>query len=68
MAIVTENYEVRKDGVQLVRTYSDINHYIISDETGAKYVDAIDPDYKNRTYTESDEEIKEETEEIEADE
>lgn len=60
--IVTEFYREREDGVILDITYSDIHHYIISDETGAKYESAIDPEYLHRTYTESDEEIPEEEE------
>ncbi len=58
--IVTEFYREREDGVILNRTYSDIHNYIISDETGAKYDEAIDPEYLHRTYTESDEPIPEE--------
>ena len=58
--IVTDFYREREDGVRLVITYSDIRHYIISDETGAKYDSAIDPEYLHRTYTESDEPIPEE--------
>lgn len=58
--IVTEFYREREDGVVLNRTYSDIHNYIISDETRAKYEEAIDPEYLHRTYTESDEPIPEE--------
>ena len=58
--IVTEFYREREDGVILNRTYSDIHNYIISDETGTKYEEAIDPEYLHRTYTESDEPIPEE--------
>lgn len=55
--IVTEFYRTREDGVNLYKTYSDINHYIIQDQTGAKYTEAIDIENRGYTYTESDEEI-----------
>lgn len=55
--IVTEFYRTREDGVNLYRTYSDINHYIIQDQTGRQYTDAIDIENRGYTYTESDEEI-----------
>ena len=55
--IKTEPYMTRSDGVVLVRTYSDIHHTIISDETGFEYDEAIDPEYKHRTYHESENEI-----------
>lgn len=58
--IITDFYREREDGVILNRTYSDIQHYIISDETGVKYNEAIDPENLHRTYTESDELIPEE--------
>lgn len=57
--IIEEYYKTREDGVVLNRTYSDIRHYIISDETGAMYSEAIDPAELHRTYTESSEEIPE---------
>lgn len=60
--IVTEFYRTREDGVNLYRTYSDINHYIIQDQTGAKYIGAIDIENRGYTYTESDEEIVDESE------
>lgn len=56
--IVTEYYMTRKDGVILDRTYSDEGYYIISDETGVKYDEAVDPRELHRTYTESDEKIE----------
>lgn len=52
--IQTEYYITRKDGVILIRTYSDINMKICSDETNELYDDAVDPEYLNRTYTETD--------------
>lgn len=57
MAIVTEFYREREDGVRLVRTYSDINHYIERD--GVVYSEAIDPEELNRQYTETDTPIEE---------
>jgi hypothetical protein len=61
MAIKTEFFRVREDGVTLVRTYSDINHYIERD--GVVYSEAIDPEHLNRVYTET-EQLIEEIEEI----
>ena len=62
MAIKTEFYRTREDGVNLVRTYSDINHYI--EREGVIYSEAIDPEELGRQYTETELEI-EETEQIE---
>lgn len=52
-------------GKELIKTISDNNKYIIQNETGAKYAEAVD--VPNRyTYTESNEDIEiEKTEEIE---
>lgn len=44
------------NGKQLVKTYSDNNKYIIQNETGIKYSEAIDIPYKY-TYIESNENI-----------
>ena len=52
--IVTEYYSTRSDGVRLFLTYSDIDHYIIQDQTGAVYESAIDVENKGYTYTESE--------------
>lgn len=49
--IRTERVEGSED---LVRTYSDAGMMITQDGTGDMYMEAIDPDYMNRTYTESD--------------
>lgn len=60
MAIVTEFYRTREDGVKLIRTYSDINHHIERD--GVIYSEAIDPAGLGRLYTETElpiEELKE---------
>ncbi len=48
-------FETREDGVNLFRTYSDDNHYIIQNETGIEYKEAIDVEDSPYTYTESDE-------------
>ena len=52
--IVTEFYMTRKDGVNLYRTYSDIQMMIRQDGTGILYDEAIDPENSGRTYTETD--------------
>lgn len=44
-------------GDNLIRTYSDAGKYIIQNETGVKYAEAIDIPNKY-TYTESDEDIE----------
>ena len=53
--IKTEFYITREDGVQLERTFSDINHYIERD--GLLFEEAVDPVGSGRVYTESDKEI-----------
>lgn len=52
--IQTKYYMTRKDGVVLIYTYSNINMKIRSNETNELYDDAVDPEYLNRTYTETD--------------
>ena len=52
--IQTEIYNTMPDGTVLIRTYSDSGHYIIQDETGIEYSEAVDPEKMGRTYTESD--------------
>ena len=49
------------NGRELTKTYSDAGKYIIQNETGLKYVEAVDIPYKC-TYTESNEEIPKEEE------
>ena len=49
------------NGRELIKTYSDNNKYIIQNETGAKYTEAIDIPNKY-TYIESEEDIKVEEE------
>ena len=60
MAVVYEQIE----GTDLVKAYSDTGHKIVQDGTGAVYDEAVDPDFMNRTYTESDEMKEEYIEEI----
>jgi hypothetical protein len=58
MAIITEYYKTRDDGVVLNRTYSD-NGMMIERE-GVRYDEAIDPADSGREYTETDIPISEE--------
>jgi hypothetical protein len=51
------------NNMELIRTYSDENKYIIQLETGIKYIEAIDIPNKY-TYIESEEEINEPEEEL----
>ena len=55
--VVKEFYRTREDGVNLYRNYSDEGYYIIQDQTGAKYAEAIDVEDAPYTYTETDESI-----------
>lgn len=64
MAVVYERIE----GTDLIRAYSDTGHKLVQDGTGAVYDEAVDPDFCNRTYTESDEMKEEYSEEIETEE
>lgn len=61
MAIVTEYYRTREDGVVLNRTYSDEGYMVERD--GVRYSEAIDPAEFGRVYTETDEKIEREAEE-----
>ena len=56
--IVREFYRTRKDGVNLFRTYSDEGNYILQNETGVKYAEAIDVETAPYTYSETDEKIE----------
>ena len=56
MALRTEYYKTRSDGVVLNRTYSDRGFMIERD--GVRYCEAIDPAELNRQYTETDEPIE----------
>jgi hypothetical protein len=55
--IKQEYYAIRKDGVQLIRTYSDKNKMIIQLETGIEYSEAIDVYPVMYTYIEIDKDI-----------
>ena len=50
--IQQETYIVRRDGVTLVRTYSDAGR-MIENEDGARYAEAIDETPLMHTYTET---------------
>lgn len=56
--IVKEFYRTRKDGVNLYRTYSDKEVYILQNETGAEYTEAIDVEGAPYTYSETDKPIE----------
>ena len=56
--IVKEFYRTRKDGVNLYRTYSDKEVYILQNETGAEYTEAIDVEDAPYTYSETDKPIE----------
>ena len=60
--IVREFHKTRKDGVNLYRTYSDTDHYIVQNETGIEYTKAIDVEGAPYTYRESERVIKKEGE------
>lgn len=57
MAIKTEFYRTREDGVNLYRTYSDEGFYIVQNETGVEYEEAIDVENAPYTYSETDKPI-----------
>jgi hypothetical protein len=60
--IVTEQYMTRKDGVVLMRTYSDRKKTILQVETGNKYSEAIDVSPVRYTYTETEEDVPDDSE------
>lgn len=64
--IIKEFYKTREDGVRLYRTYSDEGMYIIQNQTGNMYSEAIDVEDKPYTYTETDKPIEVEPIEDEA--
>jgi len=61
--IVREYYRTREDGVRLYRTYSDKGMYIVQNQTGIEYSEAIDVEGSQYTYTETDRPIEESTDE-----
>lgn len=54
MAIIRESFKTRKDGVNLVRTYSDKGVYIQKDGTDEVYPEAIDVENAGYTYSETE--------------
>ena len=53
--IISERIEPQEQGGWvLIRNYSDSGLMIRQDETGDLYEEAIDPEFTNRTYTETD--------------
>lgn len=52
--IVQTTFQNDPDGWVFVRTYSDAGFMVRQDETGVLYSEAIDPQWCNRTYTETD--------------
>lgn len=57
--IVKEFYKTREDGVNLYRTYSTDNKFILQNETGVEYAEAIDVENAPYTYTEMEKPIEE---------
>lgn len=57
MAIVTELFRTRNDGVNLYRTYSDEDKQILQVETGIVYDEAIDVEGAPYTYVEYEEPV-----------
>jgi hypothetical protein len=60
--IIREYYRKREDGVRLYRTYSDQGMYILQNETGIEYSEAIDVEGSMYTYTETYRPIEKEIE------
>lgn len=56
--VIKKFYATRPDGVNLYRTYSDEGFYIVQNETGAEYTEAIDVDGAMHTYSETDKPIE----------
>lgn len=56
--IIKEFYEKRFDGVNLYRTYSDKEVYILQNETNTEYAEAIDVENAPYTYSETDKPIE----------
>lgn len=65
--IIKEFYRQRKDGVNLYRIYSNEGFYILQNETGIEYEEAIDVENAPYTYSETDKPIPEEPSEEEPD-
>jgi hypothetical protein len=60
--IIKEFYITRKDGVNLYRTYSDEGLYIVQNETGIEYTEAVDVEGAPFTYNETNRLIDSEAE------
>lgn len=60
MAVKTDYYNTRSDGVRLFRTYSDEGYMLLQNETGIEYSEAIDVENAPYTYTETENKIEEE--------
>lgn len=56
--LIREFYATRKDGVNLYKSYSDQNFYILQNETGVEYSEAIDIETAPYSYTETDKPIE----------
>jgi len=65
--IIQNRFKQEEDGWVLVRTYSDRNKMIMQDETGELYAEAVDPDFMNKTYTETEIDIEDNMETPEED-
>lgn len=52
--VIKEFYKTREDGVNLYRTYSDKGVFILQNETGEEYSEAVDVEGSPYTYTETD--------------
>ena len=52
--IVKEYFITREDGVILNRTYSDAGFFILQNETGIEYSEAVDVEDAPYTYSETD--------------
>ena len=61
--IMTTYFATREDGVVLNRTYSVEGFYILQNETGIKYSEAVDVEGAPYTYSETDELIETEADE-----
>lgn len=61
MAIITELFMTRNDGMNLYRTYSDLGMRILQVETGSIYNDAVDIDGAPYTYIEYEDLVESET-------
>ena len=56
--IKSEYFLTRKDGVKLIKTYSDEGFMIQNTETNEVFSEAIDPDNSGRVYIETDKKIE----------